>query len=280
MVLTNVGLNRIRDLLVADFTTGGIGLSSTAETPGDTGLFGGGTTIDACDSTTGWTFSGDATGITLDTTAGNFQEGTGCLDITETFSTGTSNYQKTVTAFNASGGQIIAYWFYIASKTSLDSTKVDTVALVLGTGGFTNCNEYHVPYASLVSGWNGIQVVAASQSSTIGAGATLSSIDSVRIRVKAVSSINGANMRIDNIRSYASGTMGITDSKATVTTVTGAQFWKTTHSIGTTQSNGLALYEAGDSNGSTLLSRFTFPVVNKTNSTDINIDKYYYVKEV
>jgi hypothetical protein len=277
MTTTNVGLNKIRDLIVAEFTKGGIGLSNTSTTPQDVGLLGGGTVIDACDATTGWSQGGDASAVTLNTTSGEFVEGTGCLNLPATNSTHVATWSKTIASTDLSDKRLVL-WFYISDKTLLTADS-DAIAIVLGTSGFTNTNEYHFNRSSCINGWNSLQVTCASASASTGAGATLATIDSVRVKLKITGNLVSNSCRMDYLRYYSPNTYGITDSIDTLTWTTFEQGMKSTHLISTAQSNGLSVYEAGDSNGTnTQLSRMTFAVVDKGNTADMTIEKYYYLK--
>ena len=98
-------------------------------------------TIDACDATTGWSVSGDATSLELDTTAGNRLEGTGSLDLRATYSTGTATYYNTLSSFDGATDYLFLA-FQIQDLTQL-TAGTDTIKVELGTSGFTITNVYN-----------------------------------------------------------------------------------------------------------------------------------------
>jgi len=277
MVMTNLGRNLIRDEIQSLFSSAGIGLSSTAANAGDTSLFGGGATIDACDATSGWAATGDGNAVTLNTTSGEYKEGTGCLNIPTTYSAGTATWTKTISSTDLSSTKI-AVWFYIDSVGDLEDAS-DAVSLVLGTGGVTNTNNYDFSRDGLVSGWNSLVLDADSPDGTGGSGATLTTIDRIRIIVGAEATQSTNEMRMDFWRSYVSGGLGIADSLKAPVVSTGNYYVKTVHSVLVTESNGLDITEAGDNNGSSLLSRMVFATLSKGSNTELQVDKFYYIDQ-
>jgi len=116
MVLTNQARNDIRDAVNVLFTHGGLGIDTTTEARTDTELFGGGTTIDACDaSPSTWVASGQASAATLITSTGFFQEGTGCFTL-PTSGTGTATWSKTISTIDVDTDKVY-FWFYIDNFT-------------------------------------------------------------------------------------------------------------------------------------------------------------------
>lgn len=276
MVLTNTGRNLIRDSVKTIFTNAGVGLGTTAPSSSDTGLFGGGITVDTCDASTGWTNEGDASAVTLNTTAGEFKEGTGCLNLPLTYSTGTSGWYKTIGATDMDTDKH-AFWFYITQVSELANSD-NAVRLTLGTGGFTNASYYDTTRDSLSNGWNSIVHNLDTTSGTLGTGAVMTSIDRIKIEVLADSSQASNEMRMDYWRTYQPGTLGITDSQHALTLETGNYYFKTIHTIPTTESNGLSITESGDNNSTSLLSRQVFAALDKGNNTELQVDKYYYIE--
>jgi len=277
MVLTNDAKDEILGTVKDLFTTGGIGLDSTAEVSSDDGLFGGGTTVDACDSSSiAWsTLSGDAQSAALNTSAGYYQEGTGCYNIPFTYSSGTGSWARTISTTNLSGKKL-AIWFYILSADDLASSS-DAITITLGTGGFVNYNDYYFNYENFSSGWTSLVLDTSSISDSGGTGADLTDVDNIKITTKVDSTQSGTEMRMDYWRYYEPDTLGITDSQNSLTVATGTNYFKTTHIINVLESNGLDIVESGDTDGSTLLPRQTFAAVSKGNSTELQIDKFYYI---
>jgi hypothetical protein len=275
MVLTNDARGLIITELESLFVNGGIGLDDTTPTKSDTGLFGGGVSIDDCDSSTGWTHGGDGNAETENTTSGEYKEGDGCLNLPTTHSGGTAYWYKTVTSVDLEDKKV-ALWYYIDNVSDLaDST--DSVRVDLGTGGFTNYNSYYFDRDSLSSGWNGLLVSTDTVDNSSGTGADLTDVDRIRLFVRADQTQGSNDMRMDDWRYYESGTLGITESQSALNVTTGDYYIKTIHSVAVTEANGLVIVESGDTDGSTLLSRQTFAEVNKGSNTSLQIDKFYYL---
>jgi hypothetical protein len=126
-VLTNDGLNYILNRAykaTPDYNApshGLIGAGTTTPAAGDSNLAkplpATNTTTDACDAVTGWSNSGDADAETLNTTAGEFKEGTGCLNLPMTYSTGSGYWSKTISSTNMTS-EYIYVWYYIDSKST------------------------------------------------------------------------------------------------------------------------------------------------------------------
>ena len=163
------------------------------------------TTIDACDATTGWTQSGDGRAVTLNTTAGERKEGTGSLNLPITFSSGTANWSKTISSTNLSN-KFLMFYLYISTTAYTNLTSAtDTLKITLGTGGYTNINVYDKAKTALQSGWNLIQIDLSTPTSTGGSGATMSTVDSIKIGIKSTASSLTNNIRMDWIH-YCSST--------------------------------------------------------------------------
>ena len=277
MTLTNTGKVIVRDAIEGQFVNGGLGLSSTVFSVSDTGVFGGGTTIDACDSSTGWSTGGDATSVVANTTSGEYQEGSASLNLSATLSSSTATYSKTISSTDLSGKKV-ALWIYLDDVSNFQDSST-CVGVVLGTSGFTNTNSYYKSYSSLVTGWNSFVFDVDSPDATSGSGATGSSIDRFKLSLSITSSFSGNSVRMDYIRYYESGTLGITDSIGSLTVSTGNYYIKTTHLIDATKSNGLRITEAVDTDGSNIISRVVLPATEKGLNTEIQVDKYYYIEE-
>lgn len=268
---SNDGRDWIRDFIKDNIDNSGIGLD-TSVTANSNGLFGGGTTIDACDATTGWSAGGDGSTITLNTDGGERQEGTGSLDIAAAYSSGEATYTKTVTSQDLSNSERVFVWFYVD-----DPSPITTASIVLGTGGTTNYNQYDTAGASLSVGWNSLEAdLASTPSSTGGSGATESDIDTIQLKLEITSA--PSDMRMDYWRYYESGTDGITDSQSAPTITTGDRFVKTVHTINSTDSNGLPITSAADHDDTIQVFTMNFTEINKTDSDQIQVDKYYYIE--
>ncbi len=280
IVLT--GKNLVRDLLTGNstdtLTTGGVGVLTTAWVESDTGLFGGTTQIDACDAVTGWANAGDANAETLNTTAGERQEGTGCLNLPMTFSAGSGTWSKTISTQNMAADKLYA-WYYIADKSAL-TDATDAVRIILGTGGYTNINNYDFARDNLNNGWNTLLVDVDTATSTGGTGADETDIDSIRIKVKADSSISTNNQRMDNWRFLSAGTDGVTDSQNAFdsTDVASDKVIKIAYTLANTESNGYSVSEFAlvDTNGDLFL-REVFTGIDKDANTQLQVDSLIYI---
>ena len=275
MVLTQDAKDSILTSTAALFTSGGVGLDNTAENSSDTGLFGGGTTVDACDATTGWSNSGDASATTLNTTAGYFMEGTGCLNLPTSFSAGLSSWYKTISSTNLTTKKLYV-WLYIDDATDLSNTNA--VSIDLGTGGFTNYSSWAYADTSFSNGWNSLYVDVDNSTSITASGVTTSDVDRIRLNVNLTSTQTSTDMRMDYWRSYEANTFGITNGQKVLIKTSGTNYFKTTMNLTTTEGNGLELVESGDNNGTILLSRQTFAPITKGLNTQVQIDKYYYLE--
>jgi len=276
MVLTQNAKDLILTSTAAIFTSGGVGLDNTTETSSDTGLFGGGTTIDACDASTGWTASGDGSSAVLNTTAGYFMEGTGCLNLPTSYSSGTANWYKTISSADLTSKKLYV-WLYLDNASDL-ATSTNAVSIDLGTGGFTNYYTYNFPYTDFSNGWNSLYVSVDDYDETSGSGLVSSDCDSIRMNVQLDSTQTSTDMRMDYWRSYEADTLGITEGNKVLIKTTGTNYFKTTMNLTTTECNGLSIVECGDNNGSTLLSRQVFAEIIKGLNTQVQIDKYYYIE--
>ena len=178
-----------------------VGSGTTAATATDADLekpfpVSGQTTIDACDAAD-FSSEGDAGAEAVNSTAGQFKEGTGCLNLPTTYSTGTAGWYKTIGAINLTTGNNYFYvWFYIVNSADL-TTSASAVRITLGTGGFTNMNHYDTANTAIANGWNLLAFDADDPSSTGGTGADESNIDRIKITVLLGSSQATNDMRMD-----------------------------------------------------------------------------------
>lgn len=155
------------------------------------------TTIDACDATAGWSQGGDGSAVALNSTSGEYKQGTGCLNLPLTFATGLANWDKTIGAINLTN-QYIYLWFYVSAKaTYLDAGGSFAVRIELGTGGYVNVNRYDTTYANISDGWNLLVFAASAFTSQSGAGATITSIDRIRIQLDVIATAAGNAIRMD-----------------------------------------------------------------------------------
>lgn len=277
MVFTNTGRTQAINSLSSLFTTGGVGLSNTSESLADSSLFGGGTVIEACTSTSGWSTEGDASSVILNSTSSDAISGSTCLNLTTSYSSGSAGFYKTISSKNLSSKKANA-WLYLNNASELASSD-NAVTITLGTGGFTNSNDYYWSNNDLSNGWNTLYFdISSDVSNTNGSGLTSSDCDSIKVTVLADSTQSSNDMRLDEWQYYESGTLGLTDSQNALTVSTGNYYIKTIHTITTNESNGVDIVESGDTDGSNLLSRQTFATLSKGVNTELQVDKFYYIE--
>lgn len=204
-LLSNNGINQ---MLNRAFTTsaysvpsiGGVGTDGTIASANDTSLNNAvpltRTTINACDDTAGWSVGDDATSVALNTTAGEFKEGTGCLNCLSTFNTGYASFYRTIGGTDLSS-QYVGMFFYVTNKTNL-GTGSNTVRLILGTGGFAAYNYYDFADTTITAGvWNFLIFNTANYTGQVGGGATLTNIDRIKMTVKITNNWATNTMRMD-----------------------------------------------------------------------------------
>ena len=133
-------------------------------------------------------------GIT-NTTPGNFKEGTGCINLTTTYSSGLAYWENTVTAINM-GDRTLKIWFYIANVDDFQDLSY-ALRFVLGTDGYTDTNVYDIDKDDISSGWNLITLDVENPTSTTGTGATTTTINRLRIVTRLNASQSDNDMRMD-----------------------------------------------------------------------------------
>lgn len=274
MSILNQGRTKIVTKISELFINGGVGVNSTQQSNTDTGLVGGGTTIDSCDATTGWTASGVGSSVSLNTTADEFKQGTGSINLI-TSGAGTATYTKTISSTDFTD-KVFALWFYINDVNDL-TTSTNGIVVTL-TDSSSNEATYDFDSTTLSNGWRGLQFVANNPSAE-DVGFDISDITSIAISVVVAGSISSPNMRMDYWRYYSPGTRGITDSFKALVQETGSYYLKTVHTVLPSESNGLILYESSDSDASEALTRNVFTGITKGENTTLQVDKYYYIDE-
>ena len=281
MSLTNGGKNFILGLLTGTSSgtidQGGFGIDF-ATAPTDTTLQSSVLVCDTCDATTGWTIGGDAIAPTLDSS--NFRQSTASLNLGMNYSTGESTYSKTISAVDVSSSNAKVYFFiYLTDVTTLSNVN-DAVQLLLGTGGFTNANQYNYSRGGLSNGWNALIATVATTSTTIGAGATTSSVDSVAVHFKSGNTIPIGNMKLDYIRAVVQGGNGIAESLQTPTVMLFDRSAKISFTSLTTQCDGYDFSAAGVSvsDSSLQFSKTSFSTINKNSTMEVQYDEYLAVK--
>jgi len=180
-----------------------VGLSSTAEAVSDTSCnsrvphtY---TVSAACDAVDGWANGGDADAELLNTTSGEFNEGTGCLNLAMTHNTGEGYYERTLAAAVnlVTDSKDVYVWFYVDDLSNL-STGTDTVTVWLCSGGSTNnSNEYYFGKTSLTTGWNTLRIpYGTSADNTTGTFDT-TDLDFVRFEINIDDDFSTNSLRMD-----------------------------------------------------------------------------------
>jgi len=221
--------------------------------------------IDACDSTSGWSVSGDASAVTLNNTAGEYLEGTGCLNMPVVYSAGTSSWYKTVTGFDGTG-DYYTWMLYISSLSDISSGS-NACQIDLGTGGFANYNGYYFDKNILQVGWNALVCDIENPDSIFGFGATITNIDRIRLTITNATTWTTNDIRmdwnqtypiVDTFTTFSSGYPSYNTSNKSVT-LSGQDV--------STSTNGYLIREIGVFNSDSpkkLYSRDTFTTINKS----------------
>lgn len=273
-MILNQGKTILLNQVATKLVNGGVGINSTSADATDTGLFGGGTTIDEMDASnsTNWAESGDAVNPSDLTSSGQFQHGSGCMGIGWTNSSGTAAYERTVSSTDLTDN--IAYvWFYIADKSALVDTT-NAIRIDAGSSS-TDVVYWNYSYDSLVSGWNSLKMDLSSVTGSSGS-PDIAAITYFKITFQESATVSVGSARLDYLRYYTPNTLGVTEAIAALSQSTGDFYIKTTHSVDATYANGLDIVEVGDADGTTLISRVAIPAVTKGSSTTLQVDKFYY----
>jgi len=230
--------------------------------------------IDDCDATAGWSNGGDATAVALNNTAGEFMEGTGCLNMPTTYSAGTSNWYRTVGAFDGTT-DYFAWPVYITDLADI-TAGASACVIHLGTGGFTDYNIYNFNKTQLQVGWNALVCDVDNPDSTAGAGATENAIDRIKLTITNATTWTTNDVRMDWVQTYP-----IADTFGSW--VSGYPTYNTTNksvSISgqdlSTQTNGYYLREFGLFNGDAtklLYSRGTYTSILKSQYVSVTYNQ-------
>lgn len=277
-VLTDNGKVQILKLMygtsgILPFSKAIVGTGTTTPAATDTGAekpFAlSGTTVDLCDAITGWSATADGS-VTLNTTAGQFVEGTGALNLVKS---GTANasvtFSKTTSSVDFTSKRL-QVMFYVADKTKL----AVTTGLEIRFGSDAS-NYYYKRYnqADLSNGWNYLFFTSASATGTTGSPA-ITACDYTAFVVAytgASTTVAAPDMRIDNIILSNVGTndqisflAGYPTFDAATKTVTNRIF------LNSTQANGVPLTEIVECDTSgNILGHDVHDVVSKTSSIEV-----------
>ncbi len=159
--------------------------------------------LDNCDATTDWSASTDGA-ITLNTTNGEFNEGTGALNITKTGATVDNvTFSKTLSStfdFTKSNFKLD---FYVEDQSELASAGSTQVEIRVGSD---SSNYYSKTFTNIGQGsWNSLTLKHNSTDSSASTTGTpnATAVDFVAIKITYASSsttVSAGDMRLDNIR--------------------------------------------------------------------------------
>jgi len=253
-----------------------IGVDSTAPTEADTPCLGRVphtySVFEDCDAITGWAQGGDGGAPVLNTTGMN--EGTGCLNIPISFSSGTSTWSKTITSINLTTNNRDLYmFFYVDDKTNI-TAGASGIKVIIGTGGFVNYNEYYFDKADITaSEWN-VLIISdpSSPDATGGSGATLSNIDRIRLEVNTTGSYVSDSLRMDAwfYANESDHQKSVEAGYPVVSTILHQVVWKVKYD--TNQANGFKLVRVFFKNSNDMsYNSGTYTAVNKDSSKEFTI---------
>ena len=183
------------------------------------------TLLDAADATTDWSAGTDGV-IALNTTNGEFNEGTGCLNITKTGNTTASVlFSKSLSSAVDFTGSQVRFDLYVADVTELASSGA-AIEIRIGSDA---SNYYSIIFTKGQigqGGWNSLVLdhnSADSNASTTGT-PNATECDYIAVNITYASSsttVSAGDMRLDNIRfnnkedlniNYSTGRVAITDA--------------------------------------------------------------------
>lgn len=147
-----------------------VGRGSTAFSVADTDLedhvpITGTEQVDDCEATTGWTDSAD---MTVSVNSSTYKQGSNSLNTTKdgTSSTDASTY-KTTTSLDFTDKEL-SIWFYVKDSTALAKLETtDAITIRFGSDS-SNYYEWTFDNSDLSTGWNLLQNMTSSSSSTTG----------------------------------------------------------------------------------------------------------------
>jgi len=278
MVLTNEGLNRVRDLVDTDISNMTLGTNYVL--------------IDNCE-TADWTDSTDATSV-LDTS--KLKQGTNSLELqkdgtTETFAKFSKDFGAGSTSDFTS--KTIYVWLYIVDTTDLISSgNAVNIIYSSDSDGADNYYQYDVDVDDLSNGWNSVYFTSNTASSTSGT----PDIDamryiSIQLNVDATGDTIAANRifmdwwRLSGSVASATDTDLVDDDSASekviTSTLTDKQI-KFDYELLSTEGTTSTYREMKLHNGSYDYDRVVFTGFDwtKNGTQEISISKRYFVRSV
>lgn len=155
------------------------------------------TDVDDCDSTTGWSASTDGS-VALNTTDGEYIEGTGCLNLVKSGTTATAvTFNKTTTSVDFTS-KTLWTWVYFTALTDLATTNCVEVRF-----GSDSSNYYYRRWnkSDLTTGPNNLTMTTATATGTTGSPVvTACDYYAIIITVDATSkTYTGNSVRLDHL---------------------------------------------------------------------------------
>jgi len=239
------------------------------------------TIAEDCDAVTGWTNFGDGGAVVLNTSGQN--EGTGCLNLPISYSTGTSYWRKSGFSINLTSGNCDFYvFFYVDDKTNIISGS-GGVRIYFGTGGWTNYYGYYFDKANIIDGeWNVLRIPDPTNYDQIGgSGADLSNITDLQINVHTTGSYTGDSIRMDawHYATEAEHQKSVEAGYPVVNTTYHTVVWKVKYA--TNQANGYKLQRLFFKNSNLMgFNTATYAYIFKTTAKELFISTLMKIRNV
>lgn len=157
------------------------------------------TNLDDCD-TADWVHGGDGQQEVLNTSGEN--EGTGCLNIPITYSTGTSSWYKAMASTSnlSATGTGMYVWLYVDDLTNVASGS-DGVSVIITdeNATFTDFSQFDFNKSDLIAGeWNTLRITSLGSPDSQGVNeADLTAIKTIKLQVKTTGNYASDSLRMD-----------------------------------------------------------------------------------
>lgn len=153
------------------------------------------TVKEAMDSASGWSISPDATLTTSSTS----QDGVASLAMSKTGTSATDAYifkPGLAMDLSTAGSDIAFQWVFLPAGTLQKlATSGAAVQVSIGDGALVNADHHSFTVGELLPGWNLLSMVLTAPDSQDGTGATLASIDTLRLRLI----FSASSQTVDNV---------------------------------------------------------------------------------
>lgn len=276
MVIVTDGKNVVRDLLCGETSNyideGGLGLTNTAPSEGDTQLNEDDHIMDACDVTTDWTISG-SNSISVNTTT--YVTSTGALNMIKSDGTSADMNIYKATIKTEGTGNTMKISVYVKDAAAL--AKLAAADCFEFRVGSDSTNYYWEKYAAsdFAVGWNTISMVIADATEALSP--DINELDYTWLQfstVLATDTFAAGDLIIDNIvTSFASTNFGIEDTVTTLTYTRASKQVVFDFNISSAFGNSFTYAEFGlsSSGDSKLFNRQTFYDLTKAVTDEIQV---------